>query len=48
VEIGGRIVVHDFKWVLLALAAGVLVWLIWRRQGAKKTPAKPNGAGTAA
>jgi membrane protein YqaA with SNARE-associated domain len=46
VEIGGRIVVHDFKWVLLGLAAGGLVWLIWRRQAGKKTAAKPNEAGT--
>ena len=38
VEIAGRIVAHDFKWVLLAMAAGVLVWLFWRR--AKKTAAK--------
>lgn len=36
VEIGGRIIAHDFKWVLLALAAGVLVWLIWRRGRVKK------------
>jgi len=48
VEIGGRIIVQDFKWVLLALTAGVFAWLVWRRQGAKKTPAKRNGAGTAA
>jgi len=48
VEIGGRVVAHDFKWVLLGLAAGVLVWLIWRRQRAKKTAAKPNGARTGA
>ncbi len=46
VEIGGRIVVHDFKWVLLGLAAGGLVWLIWRRQAGKKTAARPNEAGT--
>jgi len=41
VEIGGRIIAHDVKWVLIALAAGVLVWLIWRRLRAKKT-AKQN------
>jgi membrane protein YqaA with SNARE-associated domain len=41
VEIGGRIIAHDFKWVLLSLAAGALVWLIWRRQKAKKN-AKRN------
>ena len=46
VEIGGRIVVHDFKWVLLALAAGGLLWLIWRRQAGKKAAAKRNEAGT--
>ncbi len=47
VEIAGRVVAHDFKWVLLALAAGVLVWLVWRRRRAKKTVARPNEAGTA-
>jgi hypothetical protein len=41
VEIGGRIIAHDFKWVLLSLAAGALVWLIWHRQKAKKN-AKRN------
>ena len=46
VEIGGRIIAHDFKWVLLALAAGVFVWLIWRRGRTKKNAAKPNEAGT--
>ena len=46
VEIGGRIVVHDLKWVLLALAAGGLLWLIWRRQAGKKAAAKRNEAGT--
>jgi membrane protein YqaA with SNARE-associated domain len=40
VELGGRIIAHDFKWVLLALAGGVLVWLVWRRQRGKKTVAK--------
>jgi membrane protein DedA with SNARE-associated domain len=46
VEIGGRIVVNDLKWVLLALAAGGLLWLIWRRQAGKKAAAKRNEAGT--
>jgi len=46
VEIGGRIIAHDFKWVLLALAAGVFVWLIWRRGRTKKNAAKPNESGT--
>jgi len=46
VEIGGRIVVHDLKWVLLALAAGGLPWLIWRRRAGKKAAAKRNEAGT--
>ena len=35
VEIGGRVIAHDFKWVLLALAGGALVWLIWRRRATK-------------
>jgi hypothetical protein len=46
VELGGRIVAHDFKWVLLALAVGFLGWLIWRRQAGKKKAAKPNANGT--
>ena len=45
VEIGGRIIAHDFKWVLLALAAAVLAWLILSRRRAKKTVANPNEAG---
>ncbi len=39
VELGGRIVAHDFKWVLLALAIGVLVWAIWRRRDGTKVVA---------
>jgi membrane protein YqaA with SNARE-associated domain len=35
VELGARVVAHDFKWVLLAAAVGLLVWLIWRRQKLK-------------
>ena len=46
VEIGGRVVAHDLKWVLLGLAAGGLVWLIWRRQSGKKTAAKPKDVET--
>ncbi len=45
VELGGRVIAHDFKWVLLALAGGLLVWLIWRRQAAKKRPAGQNADG---
>jgi membrane protein YqaA with SNARE-associated domain len=37
VELGARVVAHDFKWVLLAVAVGVLLWLLWRRQKLKKT-----------
>src|SRR5882757_3389248 len=40
VELGGRIVAHDFKWALLALAVGALVWLVWRRKMGKKMGAK--------
>jgi membrane protein YqaA with SNARE-associated domain len=46
VEIGGRIIAHDFKWVLLALAAAGVVWLIWRRQRGKQSSAKQEPAGT--
>lgn len=35
VELGGRIVAHDFKWVLLVLAVGLLGWLIWRWRAGK-------------
>jgi membrane protein YqaA with SNARE-associated domain len=42
VELGGRIVAHDFKWILLALAVGVLVWLVWRRRAGEKSAATKN------
>lgn len=38
VELGGKVAAHHFKWVLLLLAVGLLAWLIWRRQSAKKAP----------
>jgi membrane protein YqaA with SNARE-associated domain len=46
VEWAGHIVAHRFRWVLLAVAAGLLLWLVWRRRAAKKTTAKQNAAGT--
>jgi membrane protein YqaA with SNARE-associated domain len=46
VEIGGRVIAHGFKWVLLALAAGVLGWLMWRRRRANKIGAGQSGGGT--
>ena len=48
VEIGGRVIAHGFKWVLLALCAGVLVWVIWRRQRAKKTVAQSEAGAESA
>jgi membrane protein YqaA with SNARE-associated domain len=39
VEVGGRIVAHHFRWVLLGVFLGLLVWLIWRRRAAKKKAA---------
>ena len=39
VELGGKIVAHQFKWVLLAAVLGVAIWLIWRRRSAKKSDA---------
>lgn len=32
VQLGVQVVGHHFKWVLVALAAGLVVWLIWRRR----------------
>ena len=46
VEIGGHVVAHHFRWVLLAVALGLMFWLIWRWRAAKKTAAKQNAAGT--
>jgi membrane protein YqaA with SNARE-associated domain len=46
VQMGGRVIAHGFKWVLLALVAGALVWLIWRRQRTNKTVAIQSGGGT--
>src|SRR5256885_2373678 len=46
VEIGGRVITQGFKWVLVALAAGALWWLIWRRRRANKTVAEGSGSGT--
>lgn len=45
VELGGKIVAHRFKWVLLALVVGGLVLLIWRRQRVKKIDASQKPAG---
>jgi membrane protein YqaA with SNARE-associated domain len=39
VELGGAVVAHHFKWVLLAIVAGLVVWLIWRRS---RKPLEPN------
>ena len=36
VELGGKVVAHHFQWVLVAVAVGLIGWLIWRRQAAKK------------
>ncbi len=35
VELGVRVVGHHFRWVLLAVAVGLLLWLLWRRQAGK-------------
>jgi len=45
VQMGGRVIAHGFKWVLLALAAGALVWVIGRRRRANKTGAEQSGDG---
>ncbi|MFY9559743.1 MAG: VTT domain-containing protein [Terriglobales bacterium] len=46
VELSGHVFAHHFKWVLLALAAGFVLWLIWRRRTAKRAAAKQNAGGT--
>ncbi len=45
VEVVGHVVAHQFKWVLLGVVVGLLLWFIWRRQAAKKAPQKQNAAG---
>ena len=45
VELTGHLFAHHFKWVLIAIAVGLLLWLIWRRQAAKKAVQKENAAG---
>ena len=37
VQWGGEIIAHRFRWVLLALAVGLVVWLWYRRKSNKKT-----------
>ena len=47
VQLGGAVVARHFKWVLIALAAGLLIWLLWRRRMKNKkqdTDSKPNAA----
>ncbi|MBI3478397.1 MAG: DedA family protein [Acidobacteria bacterium] len=39
VELGAKVVASHFRWVLLAVAVGLAIWLIWRRQAAKKSTA---------
>jgi hypothetical protein len=46
VEVGGKIVAHQFKWVLLAAVLGVAFWLIWRWRAAKKSAALRPGENT--
>lgn len=38
VQWGGEIIAHRFRWVLLSLAVGLVVWL-WRRRKSKKASA---------
>jgi membrane protein YqaA with SNARE-associated domain len=46
VEWAGHMVAHRFRWVLIAIAVGLLLWLIWRRrQAAKRAAQKENAAG---
>ena len=46
VELSGHVFAHHFKWVLVAIAVGLLLWLIWRRwQAGKKATQQENAAG---
>jgi membrane protein YqaA with SNARE-associated domain len=46
VELTGHLFAHHFKWVLIAIAVGLLLWLIWRRrQAGKKATQQENAAG---
>jgi len=45
VELGGRVIAHGFKWVLVALAVGALVWLSLRRRK-NKFFAEQSGSGS--
>jgi membrane protein YqaA with SNARE-associated domain len=43
VELGGAVVAHHFRWVLLVIVAGLLTWLILRwRSGGKPEESKPD------
>lgn len=35
VQLGTEVVAHHFRWVLLALALGLVTWLLWRRRTKK-------------
>lgn len=37
VQLGGELLAHRFRWVLLALVVGLVVWLWYRRKSNKKT-----------
>ena len=32
VEVGGKVVAHHFRWVLLGIALILVAWLVWRRR----------------
>jgi membrane protein YqaA with SNARE-associated domain len=43
-----RVFAHHFKWVLIAAAAGLFIWLLWRKKrAARTTPLNPEGIANA-
>src|SRR5262249_17492013 len=45
IEVAGHVIAHDLKWVLVAIAVGLLLWLIWRRWVGRNAPAKRSATG---
>ncbi|PYX32165.1 MAG: TVP38/TMEM64 family protein [Acidobacteria bacterium] len=46
VEIGGGVIAHHFKWVLIGVGAVAMVWLVWRRQRAEESTVRQKADAT--